>query len=168
LSCIQQALALAQETGERYLQANVLTALGHCLEALGRLAEARAAYQEALSLRREMGHPHEATEAQAGLARVCLAGGDPVRATGHVEDILTYLESGTLEGTEHPLLVYLSCYRVLQAMDDPRARKVIDEAYQLLQDIATKITDEDLRHSFLQNVAAHREIASAHDRRDHP
>jgi hypothetical protein len=34
--------------------------------------------------------------AQAGLARVCLAGDDPVRAMGHVEDILSYLESGTL------------------------------------------------------------------------
>jgi tetratricopeptide (TPR) repeat protein len=168
LSCIQQALALAQETGERYLQANVLTALGHCLGALGQLEVARAAYQEALPLRQEIGHPHEATEAQAGLARVCLAGGDPVQAMGHVEDILTYLESGTLEGTEQPLLVYLSCYRVLQAMDDPRAKQVLDEAYHLLQDIAEMITDEDLRHSFLQNVPAHQEIASAHERRDHP
>jgi len=87
---------------------------------------------------------------------------------GHVEDILTYLESGTLEGTEQPLLVYLSCYRVLQAMDDPRAKQVLDEADHLLQDIAEKITDEDLRHSFLQNVAVHREITSAHERRDHP
>jgi DNA-binding SARP family transcriptional activator/predicted ATPase len=166
LSYIQDALALARETGERYLQARVLTALGHCLGTLGQLEEARAAYQEALSLRREMGHPHEATEAQAGLARVCLAGGDPARAMGQVEDILTYLESGTLEGTEQPLLVYLSCYRVLQAVDDPRAKKVLDEAVHLLQDIAAKITDDDLRHSFLQDVPAHREIASAHKRRD--
>jgi len=113
-----------------------------------------------------MGHPHEATEAQAGLARVCLAGGDPVRAMGHVEDILAYLESGTLEGTQQPLLVYLSCYRVLQAVDDPRVKKVLDEAYHLLQDIAAKITDEDLRYSFLQNVPAHREIASAHKKLD--
>ena len=166
LPYIRQALALARETGERYLQANVLTALGHCLGAHGQLEEARSAYQEALPLRREMGHPHQATEAQAGLARVCLASGDPARAMGHVEHILTYLESGTLEGTEQPLLVYLSCYRALQAVHDPRAKKVVDEAYHLLQDIAAKITDKDLCHSFRQNVPAHREIALEHKKLD--
>ncbi|MGD8399276.1 MAG: hypothetical protein PVG11_10515, partial [Anaerolineae bacterium] len=58
-------------------------------------------------------------ELGARLVRVCLACGDPVRAMGHVEGILSYLEGGTLKGTEQPLPVYLSCYRVLQAVDDP-------------------------------------------------
>jgi tetratricopeptide (TPR) repeat protein len=163
LPYIQEALALARETGERYLEAYVLTALGHCLGALRQWQEARAAYQEALSLWREMGHPHEATEAQAGLAPVCLASGDPVRAMGHVEDILTYLESGTLEGTEQPLLVYLTCCRVLQAVEDPRAGMSLKEGYQLLQEIAAKFTDAELRHSFLENVAAHRELAQEYE-----
>jgi hypothetical protein len=48
----------------------------------------------------------------------------------------------------------------LQAVDDPRAKKVIDEAYHLLQDIAEKITVEDLCHSFLQKVNDHSFAAS--------
>jgi hypothetical protein len=37
-------------------------------------------------------------------------------------------------------------------------------AYDLLQVQAGKITDEQLRRSFLENVAAHRELARAFER----
>ena len=163
LPYIRQALALARESGEPYLEAYVLTALGHCRGSLGELKEAKAAYQEALSLRWEMAQFNEATEAQAGLARVCLAAGDLAGAMGYVEDILSHLERGTLEGTEQPLLVYLTCYQVLQEAGDVRAPAVLEEGYLLLQEIADKFTDPELRRSFLENVAAHRELAQEYE-----
>ena len=67
----------------------------------------------------------------------------------------------TLDGTDEPLRVYLTCYLVLRANHDPRAREILDAAYRLLQERATHIDDEELRRSFLENVAAHREIARA-------
>ena len=51
-------------------------------------------------------------------------------------------------------------YRVLRANGDPRAEEVLEEAHNLLQERAAKITDEELRRSFLENVSAHREIIS--------
>jgi tetratricopeptide (TPR) repeat protein len=164
LPYVEQGLALAREIGERYVEAYALTALGHVLGALGQHDRARAAYQQSLALRQAMGHATEATETQAGLARLSLAGGDLAQAMGYVEDILTHLEGNTLEGTEQPLLVYLTCYRVLRASDDPRADELLAEGHRLLQEIAGTFADPELCRSFLENVPAHRELASEFER----
>jgi hypothetical protein len=111
-----------------------------------------------------MGLQSEASESVAGLARVSLARGEVARAMAHVEEILSHLESGTPATMEQPLLLGLTCYRVLQASDDPRAATVLEEAHQLLQEIAAKFTDGDLRRSFLENVATHRELVQEHER----
>jgi hypothetical protein len=67
-------------------------------------------------------------------------------------------ESHTLDGTEEPIRVYLTCYRVLTANKDPHAEELLDTAYRLLQERAAKIGDEKMRHSYLENVPAHREL----------
>ena len=77
----------------------------------------------------------------------------------HSKEILSYLDGGTLEGMYQPLLLHLTCYCVLQANADPRAPAVLEEGYQLLCEIAGKFTNENLRRSFLENVATHRELA---------
>jgi predicted ATPase len=156
----QQALHITQELGDRHFQGYALTFLGHALVGLGHLAEAAAAYQQALALRRELGQPNLAMEPLAGLARVSLTQGNLHQAQAHVEEILSYLESNTLDGTEEPFRVYLTCYRVLRANQDLRAQAILDTAYSLLQEQAAKISDEEMRHSFLENVAAHREVMS--------
>jgi predicted ATPase len=152
------ALDIAQELGEREIEPYALTHLGHALAGLGQLAEAADAYRQSLALRRGLGQPHLATEPLAGLARVCLIQGNPSEAQALVEEILAHLESHTLEGTEEPIRVYLTCYRVLTANQDPRARGVLNRAYNLLQERAAKIGDEEKRRSYLENVPAHREI----------
>jgi len=156
----QQAVRVTQDIGERHIQAYALTFLGHALAGLGRLEEAAGAYQQALALRRELNQPNLATEPLAGLARVSLAQGDLPWAQARVEEILDYLAGHTLDGAEEPFLVYLTCYRILRASEDPRAQKVLATACCLLQDQANRIGDEKLRRSFLENVAAHREILS--------
>lgn len=152
----QQALFIAQDIGDRASQGYALMYLGHALAGLGRLAEATDAYQQALDLRCELGHPHLAIESLAGLAHVSLSQGNQAQA--HVEEILDYLERHTLKGIDEPFWVYLTCYRILCMNQDPRAQAVLDTAHDLLQEWAAKISDEETRRSFLENVAAHREI----------
>jgi predicted ATPase len=168
----QQALLIAQDLGDRRTQGYALTNLGHALVGLGRLVEAADAYRQALGLRRELGQSNLAMEPLAGLARVSLAQGDlPQR---QVEEILSHLENQTpstalrlrsgqgsghgLDGTDEPFWVYLTCYRVLCANQDPRAEAILGTAHSLLQEQAAKISDEELRRSFLENVATHREV----------
>jgi histidinol phosphatase-like enzyme len=122
------------------------------------MMEAITAYQQAFTLRYELGQHNLAIESQAGLARVSLAQDDLTQAQTQVENILSYLEINTLDGTEDPFRVYLTCYQVLKANQDPRAPAILDSAHGLLQERAAKIADQELRRSFLENVAAHREI----------
>jgi tetratricopeptide (TPR) repeat protein len=160
----EQAAALAHELGDRWIQGFALTHLGHALTSQGRLEEALAAYNHALALRREAGSANLVAETQAGLARAALAGQDLPAALGHVEEILAFLGSAqsegghALRGNEEPLRIYLTCYQVLAADADPRAGEVLAAARRELDAQAGRIPDAATRRSFLENVAAHREI----------
>lgn len=155
----QQALALARELGNRADQSYALTVLGHALTDLGRLPEATDAYQQAFDIRQALEQPKIAMEPLAGLARLALNQGDLNQAQAYVENILRHLEHHDLDGTEEPLRIYLTCYQVLRASQDPRADDILNAARHLLQTWAAEIDDETLRRSFLENVAAHREIS---------
>jgi NADPH-dependent 7-cyano-7-deazaguanine reductase QueF len=56
---------------------------------------------------------------------------------------------------------YLACYQVLQANHDPRADRILETAYTLLQERAVKITTRTLHRSFMENVVEHRGIVQA-------
>jgi predicted ATPase/DNA-binding SARP family transcriptional activator/Tfp pilus assembly protein PilF len=157
----QQAIQVMQKTDGHRRQAHILVRLGFALESLGRLAEAGERYRTALELRRQANQRHLAMEPLAGLVRLSLELGDLADAKTQVEEILDYLETDTPKGVDEPFLIYLTCYRVLRAAQDARAREILTTARHLLQEQAAKISDEEMRRSFLENVAAHREITAA-------
>jgi DNA-binding SARP family transcriptional activator/predicted ATPase len=157
----QEALLNARETGEQSGEGYALALLGHAEMGLGHLDESIAAYQQAIDLQRELGEDYFAIESLAGLARASAARGDSHVAQTCVEQILEYLETKTLDNTDEPFRVYLTCYRILKAGEDPRAAEILNTAYDLLQEHAAKITHDELRRSFLENVTAHREIVEA-------
>lgn len=159
----QQALQIVQEIDDRATTGEALTHLGHALAGQGQLTAAAEAYRRGLTIRRELGKHNVAMEPLAGLTRIALAQRDLSQAKTRVAEILAYLEEeSTLDGTEEPLRVYLTCYQVLQVTQDPRARDVLNTAHHLLQERAARIEDEELRRSFLENVAVHREIIAAY------
>lgn len=159
LATSELARRMHQESGRRTLLAHALTCQGHALAGLGRMDEAVAAYERALEIRRDLGQPHLAAEVSAGLARLALAQGDLPQAQARVEQILDHLEAGTLYGTDEPVRIYLTCYQVLRAAQDPRARGMLRTAYALLQGRAARIADAEQRRTFLENVRAHCELA---------
>jgi tetratricopeptide (TPR) repeat protein len=155
----EQALHICRKNDYRHIEGKILTDLGNALLGLGQPAEAATTFQQAVALRQELEQPPLVVESQAGLARVALAQGNLAEAHSHIEMILDYLKTKTLDGTEEPLQIYLTCYRVLQATQDDRARDILNLAYALLQEQAAKVSDEAVRRSFLENVTEHRQIA---------
>jgi predicted ATPase/Tfp pilus assembly protein PilF len=153
-----RALKLARQAGMRREEGLALTCLGHALAGLNLHTEAAQIYRNALSLQRELGQHNLAMEPLAGLARVALAQGELAPTRQYVEEILQHLELGNLEGADEPFRVYLTCYRVLWAHDDPRAPGILRMAHDLLQARAAMIGDERLQRSFLENVPVHREL----------
>ncbi len=162
LKYAEQGLELARETHDRSGEAWALTYQGHALLALKRVPEARAAYQGALDIRYELDQPVLATEPSAGLARVALEQNNLHAAQSQIASILTHLDSGgSLDGTDEPLRVYLTCYLVLQAAKDKRANPILELARNLLLVRADNIKDEATRITFLENIPYHREILEA-------
>jgi len=155
----ERALEMIQAQGDRLNQGTASLCLGHALVGLARLDEAADAYSQALTSLRESGRP--SMDPLAGLARVCLARGDLSQAKAYVEEILQCPQgagASSVLPAEDASRVYLTCYRVLEANADARAQDVLEEGYRHLQEHAAKISDEEERRSFLENVAANREI----------
>jgi len=153
-------LVIEQEIGDRRGEGYGLTYLGHALAGPGELKAAAKAYGKALYLRRELGQHGLAVDDLTGLAHTAMVQEDSERALEHVEEILAWIEANGTEEIEYPLQVYLTCYRVLRASQDSRAGDILNTAHRLLQERAAKISDEEMRCSFLENVATHREILS--------
>ncbi len=185
----RQSLEIARAIGDRSGEGFALTGLGHALLELEQVSQATAAYHEALDVRQELNEENLIMETRAGLARIALAQSHAAEALAQVEVILNYLMrfspemsfladfsnpslsvtgeallpvSGHqgLDGTEEPFRIYLTCYRVLQANQDARGPLLLNVAHTLLQEQAIKLKNEALQRSFLENVAAHREIVT--------
>ncbi len=163
-ACIRhcrRALQITRETGERYARAFALTHLGHAWAAQGRWSRAATAYRQSLALRQQLGQPALVIENTAGLARVALAQGNLAEARRHTVTILHHLEERPLEGAMGPFEIYLTCYRVLRADRDPRAGEILAQSYDVLQRYAGRITDPEIRRSFLENIPANRALVAA-------
>ena len=159
----QQAVQITSEAGNKRELGLALTILGDVLTGLKRWTEAATAFQQAVDLRRELGQEHLVIESQARLIRVFLGQGDLIRAQALTVEIVDYLENNTLVWGGDLMQIYLTCYQVLRACDEPKAQDILSTTYHLLQERAAKIRDEEMRHSFLENVATHREIMAEYD-----
>ena len=160
-SYAQEALVIAKELKLKLEQTRALTILGHIQREQDQLDDASTIYQQAFDLALELNLQHFAKQAQTGLAAIALRRGNLPAALAPLDEILHYLETHPLSTMDEIFWMYLTCYRILQAADDPRAHPTLAVAHRYLQTIAAEINDESLRVSFLQNVRANREIIEA-------
>lgn len=158
LEYAQQALDLATTLKEPYTRGVALTVQGRALTELERPDEAVEVYQQAVRLWQETDQFHLATEPLAGLAVLACSRGDLETANQHINRILAHLDGNNLDGTLDPYWTYLTCCKVLQASQDARASKILEQAQAVLMRQAAKIADDDLRRSFLEKVSTHAEI----------
>jgi len=170
LALARQALDIAVATKARPFEVVAGLCLGAAELALGRRAAARDAYAQAhaVAVAIDAAWRHDAS---AGLARVALAEGDAVAAVAALQPLLDHIAAGgTLDGTEHPRLVELSCHQALARAGDPRAADWLARAHDALMAQADAISrsssDAKLRQGFLHNIPHHREIVAAWAKRD--
>ena len=170
LALARQALDIAVATKLREFEGVDWLCLGAAELALGRRAAAREAYAQAHAVAVEIGAGWQ-HDASAGLACVALSQGDAAAAVAALKPLLDHIaDGGTLDGTEHPRLIELSCHRALAGAGDPRAADWLARAHDALMAQADTIdgsaTDPTLRNGFLHNIPHHREIVAAWTKRD--
>ena len=105
--------------------------------------------------------PNMHLDATAGLARLAEARGETSLALHHVAVLLEHLSTGSVDGALEPLRIYLTCYRILAAHDDPRASEILKVGYRVLRARAASIDDPALLHSYLEHVGPNRELLAA-------
>ena len=161
LAHAQAALDIAVAVQARNQEAIARWQLGNAELALGRHAAAWAAFERAHAVALPIGDAKQ-YEATAGLARVALARGDVAAAMHALQGLLAHLANGgSLQGTEQPRLIQLTCYLVLAAAGDPRAEQMLASAHAALQAVEATISDPVLRHGYLNNLSEHRKIVLA-------
>ncbi len=156
LASYRQALYIAREIGDRDGEALTLHHIGHILRDTGQLDQAEAHYFQALSLHRELGRLQYEPEELAGLADVALLQQKLPQAREYVRQIVAILtRNPTLDGSEEPFRVYLTCYEVLKAVGDPEANSLLRHAHDLLTRRSAQILDSETRRKFIENNPWH-------------
>jgi tetratricopeptide (TPR) repeat protein len=145
---LQQAIRIAHDLGDSRQEAAAHTSLGHALAALGELDEAVVAYQQAYELHQQMSQYSRSLEPLAGLAHLAAQRGDHLSVQQMVAQILDHLNKKELYRTDASLRIYMTCYRLLQMMDDPRAAALLESAYTQLQARSQTLDREDERSLF--------------------
>lgn len=161
----RRALALGREIQERHCTGLALTQLGHVAASANRLDEAREMYRQAVALREEIGPAREIMEPQAGLAKLALRQKSFAQARACLEPVLEQLASQHSGGRPVPSVVYLTCYEVLNALQERRAGEVLKGARAQLEEQASHIPDDGVRQRFL-GVPANRALLSAIEEAD--
>lgn len=163
-----QAWQIVQQTSSRSYQADVLMIMGHAQAGMNLVDAAIDSYTQALTLYQTLGSIPPAAEAQANLARVAFEQGDLVRAQRLTDAVLAVLAGQPVAGLDKPFRIYLTCFRVLEAGQDPRAPTILRRGYELLQNYASSITDDTLRRTFLENVPVNWALQQAYTRASVP
>ncbi|HSH03317.1 MAG TPA: adenylate/guanylate cyclase domain-containing protein [Anaerolineae bacterium] len=158
----QQAVVIARDIGSLFLLEYALTNLGHILLVGGDVSGARTAYVEAHAICQKTNQKNVVVPL-AGLAQVALAEDDIETALAQAEIIYTYLNEQQLSALAvDKMLLYLTCYQIFVHIGDVRAEKVLGQAYQLLQTIASN-QPEGLRSLYLA-IPSHAKIIDLWER----
>lgn len=158
----ERALTISKEIGNLHLQSYAWTMIGHANSDLAQWKQAEQAYNTALDHADQMSLTYMTIEPLAGLVRIAVARQDPTGVAEHLQEILAYLSKSGTTGLEEPLHVYLTCYEGLQMIGSPQANQILQNAVDLLQQRASKISEPVVRQGFLNQVVAHRRLMQYH------
>ncbi len=159
----REALSICQAIGDSNAEVNAWIIQGAIFIELEQWAAAAHAYQQAWRILEELSDLTALFYLRAKLAYILLKQGNVPQAQDYVDEVLAHEAShGSLWSTdEGPVIIYMHCWKVLHVVGDPRADRVLDAAYAVLQQQTARIADEALRQTFLQNKRENRELIAA-------
>jgi class 3 adenylate cyclase/tetratricopeptide (TPR) repeat protein len=162
-SDVDLAMALAQESADTALAGELPTELAAALAFLGRLhleagrfEEAATMLQRSLDLHGDLGSAARVIEVRSALAEAMQVLGRTDEARRLVDEVIEHFKSRGAAGVNEPVMALLACRRVLASQGDPAAHEVTAIARSHLSETAQRLSDPQVRRSYLENVAAHR------------
>ena len=133
--------------------------LGLAFEKADQATEAIAQFESARAVFEQLGAASQVVEAQAGLARLALQRGELPQAEQAARQIMVYLEQHGPQGLELPILAYLTCAQVFQALgDDGQLHLTLQSGRAELQARLSRIREAAWRETFLEAIPEHGEL----------
>ena len=161
---LTKGLALAQSHNERYLESIFLNYLSTVSLLSEKYGKAITQANSALKIRKTLKLHIASADDLSTLAAAYLATPDLAASLDYVEQTLAILDECNGEGPEFPQRDYFISFQVFKAaQQEQHANAALKSAYELVMKRANKITDDELRQSFLENVAVNREIVLAYE-----
>ena len=157
------ALKISQQIGTPNYEGFIQLALGDVYLNLGFMDEASQSFQRSVQIRQELGQAGLLLASRGGLARLAFKIGNLPEARAMAVDLLEAVQSNAEVANDELILIYLTCYQILLACDDPAAGPALQNALALLDSSAAKIRDDQMRASFLSNVRVNRQLAAYRD-----
>ena len=154
LSHVDEAIARGRRAESPMAESRALVGRGYVQLARHLPVEAGASLNAALETAERLQLAYLVVEAEAALAQVALQRGERGEACRRAGQVFEALGRPDLLGAIQPSDVYVSCWRVLQECGDARAAEALTAARAYLDNAAALIDDDELRDSFLKNVAA--------------
>jgi adenylate cyclase len=150
--------------GKGFLETYHLFYSGLAGEGVGDHAKAKADFERGYEGFLEMDFIANASDSLAGMARCSLKQGQIDEAKQSAEGLWNYLKKNGSSGMELPVLSYLTCADVFREIGDAgNYVAATHEGHEVLMEMAGKISDPDMRRSFLENVPEHRTMVEMWD-----
>ncbi|MGD2158167.1 MAG: protein kinase, partial [Anaerolineales bacterium] len=148
--------AASDVMGKGFLEAYHSFYSGLAEEGVGDHTKAKVNFDGSYKLFLEMDFKANAFDSLAGVARCSLNLGQLDEAEQCAEELWVYLKKNGSNGMELPILSYRTCADVFRKIGDAENYAVAtNEGYTALMEMAGKISDPDVRQSFLENVPEH-------------
>lgn len=161
LTFLEEAITFLRDLKDPWALARALTYYGWVLHNTGRSREAKRQITEALKIEHDIHQENFLVEDTALLGRIALTRNDLSLAETCVQHALNFIERRGVWGIEHPAMVYLTGYQVLQrGRKFEAARKALVEGYNYVMSLASQIEDSHLRESYLNHVPEVQELCS--------
>ena len=133
--------------------------LGLVQESANEISEAEQHFTSACDSFKLLGANSGIIEAQAGLARLALKSGDIEEAGYLAYKIINYLDQEGPQGLELPILVYLSCARIFNDLEDTfMFHNVLKNGLKEIEDRLEMIRVASWKEIFLEEIPENREL----------
>jgi tetratricopeptide (TPR) repeat protein len=157
-AAVRDLVPVEQEViGKGFLEIYHLYYRGLAGEGVGEYTKAKADFERGYDGFLEMDFKANAFDSLAGSTRCSMKLGQLDVAKQCAEELWGYLKENGSNGMELPMLSYLTCAEVFREVEDiEKLDAATHEGHEVLMEMAEKISDPDMRRSFLENVPEHR------------
>jgi predicted ATPase len=163
---INDSLARLEQLGDRVGIAYGHYYLGLANEEAGDLPEAATHYENAQSAFKALGMAALSVEAQAGLARLSLQQEDLVQAQHIAIQVSSFFNKEGPQGFELPMLVYLTCAKIFEALKDTsQLKQTLEKSHEVIQARLEGIKESSWRKLFVEAIPEHRTLLALYTKK---